>query len=409
MNSDKSSESKDKSFLLYIKDKIDKLKRLAGVVDEKEPISFELSEFMQEIDSALKSLPSEYKKLYEFKPASEEFFVNREAEIGKLESLFENWEKNRFVTCVIIGDKGCGVTSTLNAFLRKIPKTDTIQADLSEKIYTKEKYFEFFNSLLKTNGINSNKELIDFLNAVKKRKIIIIENLHHMFLKKVGGFESMEMLFELISYTTKNILWIGVFTPQTWNYLDKTISISNYFTSEIVMQELSYEIIKDIIYKRIDYKSTKVKFISKENTPISKIFQSLDSDKKQLFLEEKFFKLLHKLSNGNISLAELYWIHSISAIDKKNLTIKMIDDFDYSFIKNLSSEALFTLQALILHDGLTIDEFALIMRESITESRNMLMPMLEKGLLIQPHTKYNVNPAIYKHIHDYLSSKNFIH
>ncbi len=409
MNGNKSSESKDKSFISYIKNKIEELKKLVGVVDEKALISFELSEFMQQIDTALEALPKEYQKLYELKPSQEKFFVNRETEISDLENSFENWMKNRFVTCAIIGEKGCGVSSMLDAFLRKIPKTDTIRADLNEKIYTDEKYFDFFNSLLKTENIKSNKELIDFLNGVDEDKIIILENLHHMFLKKVGGFESMEMLFELISYTTKKVLWIGVFTPQTWNYLDKTIAISNYFTSEIVMKQLSYEAIKEIIFKRIDYKSTKIEFMPNEDTLNGKAFQLLDDEKKQIFLEERFFKLLHKLSNGNISLAQLYWIRSISATPDGVLVIKEIDDFDHSFIKNLSQEVLFTLQALMLHDGLTINDFALIMHESATECRKTLMPMLEKGLLIQPNKKYNINPAIYKSVHDYLSSRNFIH
>lgn len=390
------AESKKSSFLSYIKNKVDELKKLAGVVDEKALISFELSEFMQEIDTALEALPKEYKKLYELKPSSEEFFVNRETEIKKLETSFENWAKNRFVACAIIGEKGCGVSSTLDAFLRKIPKTDTIRANLNEKIYTNEKYFDFFNALLKTDEITNNNELIDFLNNLEDKKIIIIENLHHMFLKKVDGFKSMEMLFELISHTTKKVLWVGVFTPQTWNYLDKTIALSNYFTSEIVMHQLSYEIIKEIILKRIDYESTKIEFIPNKETQESKSYQNLQEGEKQPYLEEKFFKILHKLSNGNVSLAQLYWIRSISATHDGTLRIKEIDDFEHSFIKNLSEEALFTLQALILHDGLTINDFAFIMDESITESRKILMPMLEKGLLIQPNKKYNINPAIYK-------------
>lgn len=409
MSDDNSIESKYKNFLSFIKEKIGGLKKIVGVVDEKTPISFKISEFMQEVDYALENLPQKYKNLYELKPAKNLFFLNRDAEIQKLETSFDNWRKNRFVTCAIIGEKGCGVTSTLNSFLKKIPKIDTIRADLSEKIYTDEKYFSFFNSLLETKGIQSNKELIEFLNAAQEDKIIIIENLHHMFLKKVGGFESMEMLFELISHTTKKVLWIGVFTPQTWNYLDKTIAISNYFTNEIVMEQLGYETIKDIILKRINDESTKIEFTPNEETKESKSFQNLDDDEKQLYLQERFFKLLHKHSNGNISLAQLYWIRSMSATDEKNLTIKEIDDFDYSFIKNLSAEALFALQALILHDGLTIGDFAVVMHESKAECRKILISMLERGLLIQPHKKYNINPAIYKPVHDYLSSKNFIH
>lgn len=409
MNDNNSTESKKKSFLSYIEDKIDRLKKLVGVVDKKAPISFKLSEFMQEVDSSLENLPKEYKDLYEFKPAEGEFFINRETELEALENSFSNWTKNRFLTCAVIGEKGCGVTSTLNSFLAKIPQTDTIRAELKEKIHTRDKYFTFFNTLLQTQDIKSNNELIEFLNNIENPQIIIIENLHHMFLKRVGGFESMEMLFELISYTTKKVLWIGVFTPQTWNYLDKTISISNYFTSEILMQELSYETIKDMIFKRIDYESTKLQFVPSKETSENRTFHNLDKDEQQLYLEEQFFKLLHKLSNGNISLAQLYWIRSINAADEKTLTVKEIDDFNYSFIKNLSSEALFTMQALIMHDGLAIEDFAVVMHESVTQSRKTLMPMLERGLLIQPHKKYNINPAIYKPLYDYLSSKNFIH
>jgi len=410
MSSDKSQIAQNGNFITYIKNKISELKKVIGVVDEKEPISFKISEFMQEVDASLTELPKEYKNLYELKPAEGDFFINREEEIQKLELSYENWMKDRFVTCAIIGEKGCGVTSTLSAFLKKIPKIETIRAELSQKIYTDESYFTFFNSLLKTEGIKSNKGLIDSLNDTQDHKIIIIENLHHMFLKKVGGFESMEMLFELISYTTKKVLWIGVFTPQTWNYLDKTIAISNYFTSEIVMHQLTYETIKEIMLKRIDCELTRVEFIPNEQTIESKTFQNLQESEKQPYLEEKFFKLLSKLSNGNISLAQLYWIRAIStAEDDKKLIVKEIDDFDYSFIKNLSSEALFTLQALILHDGLTINDFSIVMHESLSQSRKILMPMLERGLLIQPNKKYNINPAIYKHVHDYLSSKNFIH
>lgn len=408
MSNEKSKISNSTNFIAFIKNKISELKKVAGVVDKKEPISFKISEFMQEVNSSLEALPGEYRDLYELKSAEEKFFINRETEVQKLELSYENWQKERFVTCAVIGEKGCGVTSMLDAFLRKIPQTETLRTELGEKIYTNNKYFALFNSLLNTNDIHSNKELIEFLNNSKESKIIILENLQHMFLKKVGGFESMEMLFELISHTTKKVLWIGVFTPQTWNYLDKTIAISNYFTSEIVMEQLSYETIKQIILKRIDCELTRVNFVPNEETIESKIFQNLSQDE-QPFLEEKFFKLLNKLSNGNISLALLYWIRAITAADENRLSVKEIDDFDYSFIKNLSSEALFSLQALILHDGLTIKDFTTVMHESLSESRKILMPMLERGLLIQPSKKYNINPAIYKPVHDYLSSKNFIH
>ncbi|TKI70951.1 hypothetical protein FCU45_00750 [Sulfurimonas crateris] len=397
------------SILEFLKNRFEQLKKALGIVDKKAPISFELSEFMQETESALQELPKTHKKLYEFAPAGANFFVNRLQELQKLENSFTNWTKNRFVTCAIVGEKGCGVTSMLDAFLDTIPQTETIRGELHEKIFTQDEYFNYFNSLLGSDNITTNKELIDHLNDTQSAKIIILENLHHMFLKKVGGFEAIKMLFELISYTTKKVLWVGVFTPETWSYLDKTISISNYFTSEIVMEPLSQESIQGIISKRNEYENLKTEFLKKEESLKSTTFERLEDDEKQTFLSERFFKQLHKLSNGNISLAMLYWIRAIEKIDEGVVYVKGIDDLDYSFIKTLSYEALFALQALMLHDGLTLHDFSIVMNEPPEECRKMLMPMLEKGLLIQPHKKYNINPAIYKHLHDYLSSKNYIH
>jgi hypothetical protein len=397
------------AILEFLKNKFELLKKALGIVDKKASISFELSEFMQETGFALQNLQKSYKKLYESAPTEANFFVNRQKELNGLKDSFSNWTKNRFVTCSIIGEKGCGITSTLNTFLDAIPQTDTIRGELHEKIFTQDDYFNYFNSLLDTQNIATNKELIDFLNDTQSAKIIILENLHHMFLKKVGGFESIKMLFELISYTTKKVFWIGVFTPETWSYLDKTISISNYFTSEIVMEPLSQEDIQEIISKRNEYENLKTEFLPKEEGLRSVAFERLEDDEKQLFLKERFFKQLHRLSNGNISLAMLYWVRAIEKIDENTIYVKGIDDLDYSFIKNLPSEALFALQALMLHDGLTLHDFSIVMNEPHEECRKMLMPMLEKGLLIQPHKKYNINPAIYKHLYDYLSSKNYIH
>ncbi|MBW6488336.1 hypothetical protein [Sulfurimonas sp.] len=397
------------SILISLKNKIDKFKKRIGIVDKKALISFELSEFIQESESALQKLPETYKNIYEFTHVQAQFFVNREKELKEIGNSFTNWTKNRFVACAIIGEKGCGITSMLDYFLTSIPQIDTIRGELHKKIFTKEEYFRYFNSLLKTEGIVSNKELIDFLNNTQGAKIIILENIHHMFLKKIEGFESMKMLFELISYTTKKVFWIGVLTPETWTYLNKTISISNYFTNEIFMEPLDSDNIKEIISKRSEFENLKIEFIPKNERLKSTMFKKLGDEDKHRFLEEKIFKQLHKLSNGNISLAMLYWVRAIEKIDEQTIFVTEIDDIDYSFVKNLSSEALFALQALILHDGLALNDFSIVMNESHEECRKMLMPMLKEGLLIQPHKKYNINPAIYKQIHDYLLSKNFIH
>lgn len=391
-------------------DKLKELKKYFGVVDKKEPISFELSEFMQETKNALERLPSNYRELFEIKAVEHHnLFVGRDKEFERLSRSFADWQKERFVTCTLIGEKGGGSTSLLNYFLHTIENVEIIRHELHQKIYTENSYITFVNTLLGAKDITSNKELIEFVNNSEQRRIVVLENLQHMFLKRVDGFVAMKMLFELMSYTTKKILWIGTFTPASWNYLDKTISASNYFTSEITLAPLPYDAIKEIILRHEDFGEYEIEYLANEQTNQSKSYNKLNDEKKQEYLEEQLFKLIHKLSNGNISLAKLYWMRAIEGIEENHLRVGEISDLDYSFIKNLSEDYLFTLQTLLLHDGLILQDFSIAINEPQYTCRNILMPMLEKGLLIQPNKKYNINPVIYKHIYDYLASKNFIH
>lgn len=393
-----------------LEEKLKELKKLFGVVDKKEPISFELSEFMQETKNALDKLPSNYRELFEIKAVEHHnFFVGRNKEFEHLSSSFSDWQKERFVTCTLIGEKGGGSTSLLNYFLHTIEDVPIIRHELHQKIYTENAYISLISKLLEFKDLSTNKELIEYINASEHKRVVVLENLQHMFLKRVDGFVAMKMLFELMSYTTKKILWIGTFTPASWNYLDKTVFASNYFTSEISLEPLPYDLIKEILLRHKDFGEYKIEYLANEHTKQNKRYAKFSDEQKQDYLEEQLFKLIHKLSNGNISLAKLYWMRAIEGIEENHLRVGEISDLDYSFIKNLSEDYLFTLQTLLLHDGLILQDFSIAVNEPQYTCRNILMPMLEKGLLIQPNKKYNINPVIYKHIYDYLLSKNFIH
>jgi hypothetical protein len=388
-----------------------KIRNRIGLPTEKPVATYELSEFIGETGIALQKLPFVYQRLYQLQPTDEErFFVNREKELRLLLRAYENWAKDRFITIAVIGEKGSGTTSLINYFFRQInPDIPVYRHTLNQKVYTDEQYFTLFNALFETEEFSSNLELIDHLNGAQGTCIVVLENLQHLFLKKVNGFDCMKMLFELMAHTQKKVLWIGAYTPTSWEYLDKTISVSNYFTDEIRMELLNNEIIQEIVFKRNRLSGYQIVFSPSEVNLQSKLFQKLDEEKKQLFLRKQYFMNLYRRSNGNISLAQMYWLHSTQSVDEKYIRIAIIGSFDLAFVKTLSGHFLFALQVLLLHDGLTLEDFSIVMNQPENVSRNLLIPMLEKGLLIRPGQKFNINPIIYKDVLAYLASRNFIH
>jgi hypothetical protein len=386
------------------------IKASLGFTSEKKYVSYELSEFIGQTQMALKTLPYVYQRLYQLNPTDEDrFFVNREKEIKLLKDAMDNWKKDRFITVAVIGIKGSGITSLINYFLRH---NDTslklIRRTLDSKIYLPDQYLDFFGGLFENQKFESNTQIIDFLNSSDGNHIIVLENLHHMFLKRVHGFDCMTMLFDLMSNTMKKVLWIGAYTRHSWEYLEKTIHISNYFTNEIFLEQMDSTTIAGIIFQRNSLSGYHIDFIPDQENIESKAFMKLDDLEKQEYLQKQFFTHLSRISGGNITLAQLYWLRSTRKVTDDSIEIGAIKEIDFTFIKNLSGDDLFALQALIIHDGLTLEDFSLVMSMPVNTVRNMLTPMLEKGLLIKPKQKYNVNPIIFKPVAGYLASRNFI-
>jgi len=389
---------------------IAEIKKYLGVSVEKIQISHELPEFIRQTELALKKLPFVYQRLYQLTPTDEDrFFVSRQTELESLEKAFLDWNKDRFVTTALISEKGNGATSLIKIFLNKI-ETDipVIHQSTDRKIYNKEAYLAFFAEILQEEKFESNEEIIEFLNNRSNNLILILESLQHFFIKKVNGFEFQKMLFELMSRTSKKVFWIGTYTIHSWEYLKKTVGVSAHFIREVHLQKFDGETLDEVIFKRNNLSGYKIIFEPSRESKNSKSFQKMNEDEKQVFLRKQFFIELNQMSNGNVSLAQLYWLRSTCSVSDDTINISSLREVDVSFVKDLPGEHLFAMHTILIHDGLELEDYALALNIPESMCRNILIPMLEKGLLIRPKEKFNINPIIFRQVVSLLKSHNFI-
>ena len=142
--------------------------------------------------------------------------------------------------------------------------------------------------MLKHERFNTNDEIIKYLNDQKNPQIIILENLQHLYLKKVNGFNCQKMFFDLIASTSKKVFWISTYTIHSWEYLEKTLKISAIFTREIYLEKLNEATIEEIIFKRNYLSGYQVDFEAPETILTSKSFLKLNEEEKQDFLRKSF-------------------------------------------------------------------------------------------------------------------------
>lgn len=387
------------------------VRELFGLAPSATAITSEVSDYLVETQSAIHKLPFVYQRLFAVSPLDDErFFFGREAEIDELNKALTNWQKEKFATTVIIGEKGSGSTSLINYFLDNEAKNfEMIRTSIQKPISDLESFINLFSDILKDKTFKSTEDIIEYLNILPSKRIFVIENLQRLFLRKVDGFTVLKNFFEVISKTNKNIFWVTTCTLYSWSYIDKTIYAPDYFGYVINLKKLDEDQMINLVSKRHRVSGYNIEYEADAETLKSKSFKKLSDEEKQPYLMKKYFAELNRFAQSNISLALIFWLRSAKTVIDDVIKIGSPPDLDYSFLANLTNDKVFALSALLMHDGLTEEDHSEILNVPINKSRLLFLLMHDDGIIVKQNGLFIINPLLYRQIVGLLKSKNIIH
>jgi len=392
-----------KHFFQYFRSKF-------GLLPPPKGISSEVSDFLAATEKAISRLPFVYQRLFKIEPLEDErFFEGRKKELKEISSAFNNWEHKKFAPVIVFGEKGSGITTLLNFFFGELNLGYTIKrTSVKSKIHSERKFIDFFKNILNSNSLETYYDIIDYLNN-DARQIIVLENLQNLFLKKVGGFTCLKMLFEIISKTNKNVFWIITSNLYAWEYLGKVMDVSDYFGYQVKLGQLDNQQMIDIILRRHRISGYNLHFEREDSELVKRKYKKLSEKEMQNILIEDYFSDLNKFAKSNISLALLYWMRSTKEVSSDSITLSSVNEVTTSFLDVINQEKIFVLYLLLLHDGLSEDDVALIYNKSPNEMRLVLLTLYDDGIIIKREDLFIINPLLYRQIIFLLQSKNIIH
>ncbi len=382
-----------------------------GLAEKEQKITAALADFLVETENAIQKLPYVYQRLYRIEPIDDEsFFVGRLEEMKALNDAYNNWKNGRYSATVLVGEKGSGASTSINFFIKNNVLGDRVKRiKLNKAIFSQKDLIVSFNEIfdLKTTTI---EELSDQLIKKYKDSILILEDINYLFLREVNGFQAIKSFLEILSKTGKEIFWLNSCKLYAWNYLNKTLLIESYYRNVVTLKALDEKQIINVILSRHRVSGYNIQFEFEENTKNAAKLNKISEEEQQEALKNDFFKQLNKFSDSNLSLALLYWLRSTKKVENNTIYIGNMIDFDFSFLKKLSMQPIFTLQALILHENLSIDEHAHIFNQTILQSRMELMVLEDRGLINQnEQNEFTINQLLYRQVVNLLKNKNFIH
>ena len=381
-----------------------------GLTESGESIQSEISDFLSNANSPLEKLPYIYRRLFQLSPLeNDRLYISRESEESQLQKAYTNWQNGGFAPVIISGEKGGGITSFLNIALKKLENEITInRLSINSSVCDQQDLLKILADLFVPGKFLGVEELINYLNSEENRQIIVIENLQHMYLRSVKGFNCLKTLTDLISKTSKNIFWITSSTLYANEFLNKTIRLNDIFGYHITLKQLQSNQIIEIIKKRNAISGYNLVYEYDIGITRKKDFEKLTYEEKQSLLEKEFFNSLNKFAQSNISLALLFWLRSIKEIQERKVCINSDLEISNTLLNSLSSEKVFVLQSLVLHDGLRVPDLAKTINHSLTETNQLTQILYDDGVLVKNDGVFLINPLLYRHSITLLKSKNLL-
>lgn len=383
---------------------------------EKEKIEgdkTDLATFLSETEEKIATLPFIYRRLFDFhKEVDDRFYIRRPEQFERFKKAYELWQNEFPSTCAIVGEKGAGKSIFIRLLIQEIfTKHEVLEINFKDTMWEPDQVMQKIAEDLKIKDVENLEDLIDAIGRKKKRTVVMLENIQNCYIRNISGFEALEQLMLLISETNKNILWVTSCTRYGWLFLDKVMNVGDYYTHTVETDNLSPEQIKQLVIKRHTASGYQLKFISDEATKKSRAYKKVmnDEEKTQELIREKYFEKLAKLSEGNSSIAMIYWIRSIREFDDTHFYISPFEFGAIQRIEELDSNELFSLAAFVLHDSLNAKELALIIHKPERECKLTLSRLASQAILVKNEQGLGLNQLIYRQVVRALKEANYIH
>ncbi|MFL1896330.1 AAA family ATPase [Aquimarina sp. 2-A2] len=381
-----------------------------GIYKPATSISKDLSDFLKEEKEALEQLPFVYKRLFHSETfTNEDLFVGRTQDLATLNTALESWQRNRYATVIISGERGSGKTSLLHSFINTIPKaTKTYLLAPKDTLYTTQEFFAFLNQSF-GQQYHTFEEWVTYFNSGSK-KVVVLENIQFLFVRKVNGFAVLHQISELLYATHASVLWILTCSKYSYQYLDKSLQISEHFPYRIDIDDIDNDTMTHALLQR--HKKSGYDLLFEEPPKeymTKKLLKSNDKDKQRM-LREDFFKDLNKIARSNFKIAFTYWLRSTTTVSDNVITLRSLKRIDVSFLEKLASNKLFVLHAIVLQEKLKAEEIVSLSGFDKQKVSRIINSLYENGLLtLDGEGYYNINILLYRQITTLLRSKNFIY
>ncbi len=353
---------------------------------------------------ALTALDTEYRTLFDPKSGCDaELYIRRNDEMTQLTTLFERWvDSDGAATAAIVGEWGMGKTTLLDAFERNI-ETDLplARASMQARPKTPADVIAWLCTLLGVEGIDDEEALIQALNQ-GERRIVIVDDAHRLFVRTIGGFQTLDTMLRVMSLTNRVVFWIVTFDQLGWRYLNRVRNRRHSFHAVVELKPFSDDQVQNLIERRNLRAGVTPRF--------AQLLDEAEDDNIYAVIRTAagFYRLLGEYAGGNPRLATWFWLGSVTPTPE-GVDVRLFQRPSSADLARLSMAQRFALTALVQHDGLDVDRLREVIAVDVEEVELDLETLHDHDIVKRRSSgDYRVATRWYRAVLDDLRNRNLL-
>lgn len=288
---------------------------------------------------------------------------------------------------------------------------------ITQKLTTIELLVHYLAQRLGFPQVNSFEELAEALLS-ESRRVVWLEDCHHLFFRDIGGLEAIRYLFWLIAKTNHHVLWGISLEKSSYDFLNQALPLNELFHVQIGLQERSGEDLRRLIMMRHNRSGMSLHYMhDKRNAKALRRQVKLLRSKHrfgranlQQALELTFFDGLAIACAGNITVALFYWLRSLQFEDADRCEVQPFEELDLSLISEFSQNEAFILVGILQHGKLSATELAKILDADEIDTRLELEILTNHNVLLLDFKTdtFQLNPVVLKTVCEMLASRSLL-
>jgi hypothetical protein len=267
----------------------------------------------------------------------------------RIRAIYAGWQEDRSRGMIaLIGDRGVGKSRIVERLPDILQTSGFMHFSLTDRLVKEESVQAMVNRWFGLEESADSRALVLHLRELEP-KVIGIDDLHRLMLREVGGYEGMRWILGIFQATAHRHFWVASLHQHTWSFLFGAAAPINMdvFRASVRIGQLSSEEMSTWIKGRTTAAGVGLDF--------SPLASETEDPRTLRRIETAYWRLLSDESGGNPAVAESYFVESLSGSVSADAAILLFEAPDESRLEEITDTEVFTLSALLIHDGLSVE------------------------------------------------------